>query len=248
LARGDTSRNVPGFHTTAWSCVLSAASQNPAAARPALAELCRAYWFPLYAYLRRRGAAHAEAEDGVQAFFARLLEDNILRYADPGRGRFRGFLLAAFRQFLAAQHAHDHAAKRRPPHGFESIETADGELRYAASLVDQVTPDLAYDYTWAMAVVNRAMDLLRDECQHCGGAERFQAFHGLLTGQSDKTSRALGEELGMSEGAVRVAVHRLKRRYAELVRAEVAATLEDGGDVEDELRQLLTALKMERPV
>ena len=226
------------FHTTAWSVVLRAAPGGDAA-RPALADLCRAYWYPLYAFARRRGHEPADAEDAVQEFFAHLVESGLLKYADPGRGRFRGFLAAAFRQHLARRHEHATAAKRLPPGGVASLDVSAGEGRYAHEPADPDTPDRLFDRAWALSVLDRAMTKLRDES---GSAERFDAFRGLLTGQGGETTRAVGDRLGLAEGAVRVAVHRLRRRYAALLRAEVADTLDAGGDVEAELRELLAAL------
>jgi DNA-directed RNA polymerase specialized sigma24 family protein len=153
--------------------------------------LCRAYWYPLYAYHRRRGAAHAEAEDAVQGFFARLLEQNILRYADPTRGRFRTFLLTAFQQFLARQHEYATAAKRSPPGQLLSLDTGDGDARYERELAT-AEPDAAFEYAWAVSVLNRAMDRLREEAEAAGKGDRFKAFHGMLTGQSDQTAREVG--------------------------------------------------------
>lgn len=188
------------FHTTSWSRVLRAGSAEDAESRPALTALCQAYWYPLYAFLRRQGLSPADAEDVVQAFFSRLLEDRILRYVDPARGRFRGFLLAALRQFLAGRREHESAAKRKPPGTLEPIETADGEVRYARELTDHVTPEVLYNYAWAVALLKRAIEALRDEYEVRGLSRRFEAFQGLLTGQSDRSARELGEELGLSEG------------------------------------------------
>ncbi len=236
------------FATTAWSCVLRAAAPDPAAARPALGELCRAYWYPLYAFHRRRGAPAADAEDAVQGFFAWLIESQALAYVDRERGRFRGFLVAAFRQFLAKQHEYATAAKRSPAEAILSINAGEGEARYALEPVTQATPDQLFDYAWAVEVLGRAMDRLRAEQHAAGRGERFEAFRGMLTGQSELSAREAGEPLGMTEGAVRVAVLRLRERYRELLREEVGATLDEGEDVEAELRQLLTALRPTRRV
>ncbi|MFO0911031.1 MAG: hypothetical protein U0794_22285 [Isosphaeraceae bacterium] len=226
--------------------MLRAASSDDAAARPALAELCQLYWYPLYAYLRRQGLAPNDAEDIVQAFFARLLEDRILRYAEPGRGRFRGFLLASLRQFVIGRHQYETAAKRRPATALESLENGEGELRYSRELTDHVTPDLLFDYTWAMSLLTHAMELLEAENQEKGQSERFAAFRGVLTGQSDRSARELGAEIGMTEGAVRVAIFRLKQRYGEILREQVALTLDNDADVDDEIRVLMAALRMDR--
>ena len=230
--------------------VLRAAAPDQPGAALALGDLCQAYWYPLYAYARRRGLGPSEAEDAVQSFFAWLLEKNIIRYADPERGRFRGFLAASFQQFLARRREHESAAKRRPSGSMVSIEAEMTEGRYVRELVDDVTPDRLYDYAWAMSVLKRAMDRLRTECDSNSRAARFEAFQGLMTGQSAQSAREVGQILGMSEGAVRVALHRFKQRYGELLREEVAQTLETEADseIESELGRLLEALKIQRGV
>lgn len=232
-----------GFATTAWSRVVRAGSGPRAESHVAIAELCASYWYPLYAYHRRRGARPEEAEDAVQAFFGRLLESNLLSYADPERGRFRGFLVASFRQFLAARHAYESAACRRPPQAIASIDTAEAEARYHRELADHETPERTYDRAWALALLQRTMDLLRDEYAADGRSERFEALRGTLTGQAAVSHRELATRLGTTEGAVRVAVHRLRQRYAELLREEVRATVDDGEDVDSEIRELLSALQ-----
>jgi RNA polymerase sigma factor (sigma-70 family) len=231
------------FATTAWSQVLKAGSVERPEGRVALAELCRAYWYPLFAYHRRRGAAREEAEDAVQAFFARLIEHNLVRLAVPERGRFRGFLIAAFRQFLAARHEREAAAKRRPAGGLVSIDTSDGEARFARELADRETPERLYERAWAMELIGRALDRLRAEYEGLHGADRFRVFDGVLTGQSDRSAREIGEALGMTEGAARVALHRLRKRYAALLREEVGATIGDDQDADDEIRLLLAVLR-----
>lgn len=228
------------FVTTTWSRVLRAAAPDDPASGPAWQELCRSYWYPLYAYARRRGSPPPEAEDAVQGFFAWLFEANALRHADPARGRFRGFLAAAFRQFLAKQHEHAAARRRCPAGAVVSIDAATGEDRYRTEPTDHLTPDRAFEYAWARAVLERAMDRLRAECEAGRHGHRFEAFRGILTDQVPVA--AVGEALGLSDGAVRVAVHRLRRRYGELLREEVAGTLESPADVEQELRDLLAAV------
>jgi RNA polymerase sigma-70 factor (ECF subfamily) len=171
------------------------------------------------------------------------LESGVLGFADPSRGRFRGFLVAAFRQFLSRRRQYESAAKRRPLQPIVSIYTADGEARYVAEPADLDTPEKLFDRAWASGVVAAAMDRLRGEFVAAGRANRFEVFHGMMTGQRDRSAREVGQQLGISEGAVRVAVHRMRQRYGELLRAEVAATLDEGESVEDELRQLLAALR-----
>lgn len=237
----DASRR--GFATTAWSRVLKAGSASDPGSRPALEELCASYWYPLYAFVRRRGSDPAEAEDHVQGFFTSLLESNAIQYADPARGRFRGFLVASFRQFLAKQHEHRTAAKRTPPGKLLAIDAAFGESRYSREPADDRTPEKLFEYSWALAVLDRAMTRLQAEQAAEGKRERFEAFRGSLTGQSGQSANELGESLGLSEGAVRVAIHRLRQRYGELLREEVAGTLESAEDVEAELKDLMAALQ-----
>lgn len=241
-SRNDFPSTQRRFETTQWSHVLRAAASNDPAGPPALAELCQRYWYPLFAFVRRRGHDPADAEDAVQEFFTWLLEKHVLEYADPARGRFRGFLAAAMAQFLLRRRQHDRAGKRHPGTSFLSIDLADGETRYAAELVDQATPERIFDRAWALATLQRAMDRLREEYARAHRGERFDSLAGFLTGQSERSGREIGDSIGMTEGAVRAAVHRMKRRYGELLREEVAGTLDNPDNVEDELRDLLAAL------
>ena len=240
---GPAESPVARFGTTVWSKILRAAAPDDPDAKPALAALCQAYWYPLYAFVRRRGSRSAEAEDSVQSFFAWLLEKNILQYADPERGRFRGFLVAAFRQFLARRHEYESAAKRKPPEAIVSIDVEVGAERFAREMTETATPELMYEYAWAVAVLRRAIDRIREEYEADGRGDRFQAFEGVLTGQSALTSREMGTMLGLSEGAVRVAIHRFRQQVRDRVRDEVAATVENEADVDDELRNLHATLK-----
>jgi DNA-directed RNA polymerase specialized sigma24 family protein len=236
---------VAHFATTGWSRVLRAGADD-AAARPALADLCGHYWYPLYAYLRRRGHTAPDAEDAVQGFFTWLIEANTLRYADPSRGRFRGFLVAAMNQYLAGRHRFDSAGKRKPDQPFVRIDAIAAEERLRWEPSDGLTPERILDYSWAIAVVGQAMERLKAEQQAAGRANLFDAVQGLLSGQRGETTSA-AKALGLSDGAVRVAVHRLRRRYAELLQAIVRETLGEDEDAEAELRHLLNALSAGRP-
>ncbi|QEL15235.1 RNA polymerase sigma factor [Limnoglobus roseus] len=209
-----------------------------------MAELCAAYWYPLYAYLRRHGREPADAEDAVQGFFAWLLESNAVRYADPGRGRFRCFLVTALNQYLARRREYESAEKRTPPGPLVSIDAAAGEDWFSNEPADDRTPDMAFEYTWAVSVVRHALDRLRAEQAAAGKEGQFDAYQGLLTGQGETT--AVAAKFGMNEGAVRVAVHRLRKRYAEVLQEEVAATLEEGDDVNAELQHLIATLELGR--
>jgi RNA polymerase sigma factor (sigma-70 family) len=236
------------FATTEWSKIVRAAVPDTAEARTALADLCQSYWYPLYAYLRRRGVEPSAAEDTVQAFFASILENNLFGRANPERGRFRGFLVAALRQFLHHQNEFESAAKRKPTTPIVSIDSTTAEGRYFREPAHDMTPERAFEYTWAVAVLDRASEGLRIEFESVGQAERFRALRVLLSGDSKVGAQQVGQQLGISEGAVRVALHRLRQRFGELLRAEVSATLDEGEDVEAELRDLQNALRFGRGV
>lgn len=226
-----------------WSRVARAGRHDDRESRAALSELCEAYWYPLYAFARRRSLGPADAEDAVQGFFAHLLGENICRYADRSRGRFRSFLVAAFQQFLAHQHEYRSAAKRAEPK--ERIPLAVAEARYAREVSHGVTAERLFDYAWAVSVLARAMDRLRDEHARDGRLDRFEACRGTLTGQAKLPMAELARRFHTTEGAMRVAVHRMRQRYGELLREEVAGTLDDDRDVDAELRDLFTALNLD---
>jgi len=231
------------FATTRWSMVVAAGARATPRSEEALARLCEAYWYPLYAYVRRWGYTADEAQDLTQEFFARLMEKGYLRQADPHRGRFRSFLLAALKHFLANERDRAGAQKRgggRPPLPLE-IETAEG--RYSLEPVDPETPEKIFERRWALILLDKVLSRLRDEYHRTGRGALFDVLKDLLTsGKADETYARLGAELGMSEGAVKVAVHRLRRRFGELLREEIAETVADPQDVDDEIRYLFTAL------
>lgn len=245
-AEAANGNHVPAaFATTSWTVVVEAGA-DPAQSRLALGELCRRYWYPLYAFLRRRGAKAEDAEDTVQAFFCWLTESGVVGRADPTRGRFRTFLITALKQFAARRHERAAAAKRDPGRPVVSIDAAvaaDGRRRYQQEPSHDLTPDKQFEYAWAMSVIDQAMRRLRDEWEQAGKGDRFDALRESLTGPSDTSGRELAARLGMSEGAVRVAVHRLKRRYGEILREEVGCTVDGGEQVDEELNHLMTALR-----
>ena len=235
-------RQTDRFSTTHWSLVLSAGDVADPEARDALGALCHAYWYPVYAYVRRRGYSVEDARDLTQSFFARLLEKNDLQAADPARGRFRSFLLAAVRHFLANQRDWHHAHKRGGGQATLPLEIASGEERYAKEPPDQLDPEKIFERRWAMEVLEGALERLRAEYASLGGHRIFDALKSCLTDTVPDTSyRAIATELGMSEGAVGVAVHRLRRRFGAALRKEVAETVPEA-TVDDELRHLLRAL------
>jgi RNA polymerase sigma-70 factor (ECF subfamily) len=232
------------FPTTRWSLVLLAGDPAAPLARESLAELCGAYWYPLYAYIRRRGHGPEQARDLTQDFFARALEKGLLAEADPSRGRFRSFLRTVCAHFLANRYDRDQARKRGGGMTILPIDPVDAEGRYALELADGLTPERIFDRTWALTLLGQVLDRLGREYDEAGKAATFEALRGVLAGDPNTPSyAAVAARLGTSEGAARVAAHRLRRRYGELLRQEIAATLADPAEVDDEIRDLFAALE-----
>ena len=231
------------FHTTRWSIVVAAGEGVTPEGRAALETLCRACWFPLYAFARRGGDGPEEAADLVQGFFAELLEKGYLRQADRERGRFRTFLLAAFRHHASKEREKARAQKRGGGVATMSLDFAYGESRYLAEPVDDRTPERIYERRWALSLLDRVLEELRASY---GEGERgvvFDALRPLLVGGGPATSLGeIGTRIGMSEGAAKVALHRMRRRYRDLLRAAIAETVADPAEVDDEIRHLLEAL------
>ena len=237
-------RRASEFASTQWSLVLAATELTDPASRTALARLFEAYWFPLYAFARRRRIAAEDAKDAVQAFFAALLEKNGLRTVEPDRGRFRSFLLGAFRHFLANRRDHAAALKRGGGVADLSLDLAGAEARYGREPVDDQAPDRLYERRWALTVVDRGLGRLRRECEAAGKGARFDQLKGFLTGDRGRGNVSeVAQRLEMSDGAVRVAVHRLRRRFGELLRDEIAATVDQRSEVDAEMRHLLRVLR-----
>jgi len=231
------------FGTTHWSVVLAAGDDKSASSREALEKLCRAYWRPIYTYVRRRGHAPPEAEDLTQAFFAHFLERKLLTVVDRQRGRFRTFVLHACEYFLAKQWRDASRIKRGGGQEVFSLDVAAAEDCYHNGPADQMTPERLYERQWALALLDVALDQLKQEWTAAGKETLFATLRIFLSGEPKTTTCAqTALELGMSEGAVRTAVHRLRQRYGEILRAEVAQTLSRPEDLEDELRHLLTVL------
>jgi RNA polymerase sigma factor (sigma-70 family) len=238
------------FHTTRWSVVRAAGAPRSdgvdgAARRAALGELCAAYWPPVYAFVRRTGATPVLAEDLTQSFFARLLERDDLATADPARGRFRGFLVGALRHFLANERERQRALKRGGgAPGFTLDAAAVRALESGAALEPaslDATPERAFERAWAEAVLARARARLEAELEHAGKGAQWRALEPWLAVTDERGHVAeVARGLGSSENAVRVALHRLRRRFGELVRDEVRDTV-GPGEVEDEVRELLRA-------
>jgi RNA polymerase sigma-70 factor (ECF subfamily) len=232
------------FATTHWSIVLAAAREGRPEARAALATLCETYWYPLYAYVRRLGHETEEARDLTQGFFAVLLEKRYVKAADRERGRFRSFLLTALKRFLSKERDRAHALKRGGKAGPISLDLGSGDGRYALEPSHDVTAEAIYERRWALTVLDGVIAELRQKYADAGKAGLFDRLKTFLTGEGGASPyEGVARELEMGEGAVKVAVHRLRRRYRDLLRAEIARTVADTEEVEDELRHLLAALQ-----
>lgn len=211
-------------------------------ARRALEELCRTYWYPLYAFVRNRGYSSNDAQDLTQSFFARLIETKGFASADPQRGRFRSYLLGAMKHFLANEWHRTRAQKRGGGATFLQLDALAPATRYALEPAQEDNPDASFDRQWAQQLIARSLDMLRAESDAAGKRELFEALKGSLTGEQ-LSHQDVAEQLGMTAGAVKVAVHRLRQRYRELVRAEIAKTVIDPADIDVEMGYLLTALR-----
>lgn len=237
------------FAATRWSVVLAAAGQVGADGgrgthtRRALEELIQAYWFPLYAFVRRQGESPVAAEDAVQEFFARLLEKKYLSQVDRSKGKFRSFLLACVKHFLSKERARGRALKRGGGRTVIALDALDAEARYAVAPADDLTPERLFDRRWALAVLELVLERLRKEYAQAGKAGLYQAVEPCLTGGAGALDYAkVASEQGMAEASVRVAVHRLRRRYRDLLRAEIAQTVDSPKQVEEEISYLLNCL------
>lgn len=244
--RGPESRAEPPrsarFATTRWSLVAHLRGTDPEAARAALEELCAGAWYPLYAFARRRGLAPEAARDATQAFFAEFLGRAGFALADPERGRLRAYLRAAFRNFLGRQAEAERAEKRGGGLRVHSLDLAEAEGRYGFEPADGGSPERLFEAAWARALLERVVTGLREEYEGEGKGALFRALEGELGG--DVAPReALASRLGMSEGAVKVAAHRLRRRYRDRLRRTILDTLSDPGDLEDELAELFRAVE-----
>ena len=230
------------FATTRWTVVLAAGARSTPQADLALEELCRAYWFPLYAYVRRRGYTKENAEDLTQAFFARFLEKNYLDGLSAERGRFRAFLLASLKHFLANEWHRSQTQKRGGaiPHFSLDWQTADTQFQVASAAGP--SPDKAFDREWAIALLAKVIERLAAESAAGGSAAQFEVLKIFLTsGKGEQSHAEAARELHMEESAVRVAVHRLRKRYRQLLRDEIAQTLADPTMVDEEMQALFGA-------
>ncbi|SIO57679.1 RNA polymerase sigma-70 factor, ECF subfamily [Singulisphaera sp. GP187] len=232
------------FPTTQWGRLCAASRRDAPEAREALSGLCQAYWYPIYAYIRHRRYPPDQARDLTQDFFIYVLERDLFAKADPARGRFRAFLRTICARQLAARRDHETAAKRGGGRFLISIDPCDAEHRYALEPAHGMTPERIFDRTWALTLLDRIVERLRREYDDAGRSAKFEELIAQLT--RDPASGAYAEvagRLGMTEGNVRVAVHRLRRRYGVMLREEIAATVGDATEVEDEIRTLFAALE-----
>jgi DNA-directed RNA polymerase specialized sigma24 family protein len=224
------------FLTTQWSVVLAARDDE---SRPALAALCESYWYPLYAYIRHRGCDAEQARDLTQEFFATLLEKDYLQGVDPQRGRFRTFLLVVLQRFLAKDFRASLAEKRGGGRPVLPLDFALGERQYANEPITEVTAEQIFERRWALTLLERVLAKLEQEYRSKGKEQLFRELNRCLTAELDAAShQILGERLGMSVGAVKTAAFRFRQRYRDILRDEVAQTVAEGDDVDEELRHL----------
>jgi RNA polymerase sigma-70 factor (ECF subfamily) len=241
MTNGQTMHTSSQFPTTRWTLVAAAGEPHRKEARSALVSLCENYWYPLYAFLRRSGHRADQAQDLTQEFFIRLLEGHYLDRADPEKGRFRSFLLTSLKFFVAD--AEDHRRElKRGGNAIIPLAFSPGEERYQPEPTHDETPERIFERRWALSVLERVMENLRKEFVLHGRPEHFERLKASLLGRSDAPYAALAREMNTSEGALKVAIHRLRKRYSELFRQEIADTVADPSEVEAELRFLAAVL------
>lgn len=234
----------PRFATTRWSIVVKAGHASSPEARDALETLCEAYWYPLYAFARRRGHAADDAMDYTQAFFARVVEKEYLQAADQDRGRFRSFLLTMFKRFLSKEYERANALKRGGGTFVASLDVDSAESLYMREPADEQTPERIYERRWALMLLERALSAVEADYNAKDKAELFQALRPYLGGSGGAPMYSeVAASLGMTEAAVKVAVHRLRQRYRDAVRGEVAQTVASEEDVDAELKALRSAVQ-----
>ena len=230
--------------TTQWSQVLAARDGTDTEARRALEALCQTYWQPLYAFIRHQGADPSEASDLTQAYFTELLDKDFLEGVDPSKGRFRAFLLASLRHFLSKERARSRRLKRGAGTSTLSLDLEEGEERYAVHPVDEMTPEDVFEHRWAVTVLDRAMARLEREARASGKEAQLRSLKPYLTGEEGQLPyRKTAEALEMTAGAVKVAVHRLRKRFGRHLRVEIAETVLDPEEVDPEVRHLLRLLR-----
>ncbi len=231
-----------GFVTTRWSLVVAAGARTEAS-EEALATLCQTYWYALYAYVRRSGYDVEHAEDLVQGFFVRLLDREMLRRAQPERGRFRSFLLASLKHFMMNEYERAHAAKRGGGAAPLTLDVTAAEGRYALEPRDTLDPERLFERRWAQTLLRQAQVRLRTACARSGKARLYEQLEPFISGEDDNVPyRQVAVALDTTEGAARVAVHRLRRKFRDLLREEIVHTVDDESQVDEEMRFLLKTL------
>jgi RNA polymerase sigma-70 factor (ECF subfamily) len=231
------------FRTTHWSLVLAAGQRSSPDAEGALATLCQVYWYPLYAYVRRKGHSPDDAQDLTQSFFARLLEKNVAGKADRSRGKFRSFLVTSLEHFLAKEWRRAGARKRGDGRHALSLDLSVGESRYLLEPTHELTAEKIYQRRWALTLLEETLAKLRDQYARAGKLELFEHLKPYMGGdESTVPYQQIADAMGKTEGAIKVAVHRLRRRCRELLRAEIAQTVSSQQEVDEELRDLFEAV------
>jgi len=239
----DLPRGEAGFHTTHWTVVLAAGADDGTKTREALANLCSTYWYPLYAFIRRKGFAPHDAEDLTQEFFYRFLERHALEKARPSAGKFRSFLLVCLKNFLINERAAASAQRRGGGGVLVPLETGDAETRYLLEPMDNLTPEAVFERRWAFAVLEGTMTDLRREYSSTGKGALFDDLQGFLPSGRGTVSRSeLAAKRNVGVGAIDVALHRLRQRFGALLRQQVARTVSSETEIEDEIRYLISVI------
>jgi RNA polymerase sigma factor (sigma-70 family) len=237
--------NSEAFQTTHWSVVLEAGRQGSASAALALEHLCGRYWHPIYSYIRHRGSTPHEAEDLTQSFFLHLLERETLSRVDRSKGKFRSFLLGSLKYFLNNEWQKQHTEKRGGKFHFVSLDNSQAEELYSHEPVDLLTPDKLFARRWAAILIERALARLKDEYAKDGRLNLFNALEHRFSDETVSASNSeLATELGMNENAVRVALHRMRQRFRQFLRSEIAYTVSGPAEVDEEIRHLFSALSI----
>jgi RNA polymerase sigma factor (sigma-70 family) len=242
---GSISGDPAQFRTTRWSVILAAAESQTPGSQAALTELCQHYWYPLYAFARRRGYAPPDAQDFTQGFFLHLLEHRALKRADPLKGKFRSFLLASFRNFLADESDRARSLKRGGNLEFVALDTEDAENRYQLEPADHLTAEKIFDARWAMTLLTRAVERLREQCAAGGEISRFEvlsAFVGVGFGKAPPSYEEVAKSLNISVGAAKTTVHRFRKHYTAFLRQEIGRTVSDPAEIDEEIHALCDAL------
>lgn len=238
---GSSSRGY--FATTSWSLIVKAADGHSSESRIALESLCQTYWYPLYAFVRRRGNEAVAAEDLTQSFFVFLLEKDRLQTADQSRGRFRTFLLSALNNFMKNEWRKESAQKRGGGRQILSIDFDVGEARYKSEPFHSLTPEKIFERSWAMTLLGRTFDELAQKYSETGKTEIYESLKPYLAGQGDVAYAEIAEQLNMSEGSVKVAVHRMRKTCREVLREQISQTVESNDEIDAEINELFEIMQ-----